>query len=141
MDRVQEIIAKEGIYETNAMLKSLDSEKKDWDKLSAAVGLAGVQKASNIAILAEHLNEFAFIPEVRTEKDIGCFFVENESEYHLDTEMREYFDYAAFGKYLVDRHDGHFVDGGFIYSDSDRSLDEILEGLESEDEGMDMGGM
>ena len=139
--RIEESIAKEGIYETNAMLKALDAKNLDWDKLTAVAELAGVQKASNIAYLAEHLNEFAFIPEARMEEDVGRFFVENESEYHLDTEMREYFDYAAFGRYLVDRHDGKFVDGGFIYSDGDRSLDELLEELESEDEGMSLGGM
>lgn len=33
------------------------------------------------------------------------------------------------------------MNGGFVYFDSDRSLDESLEELESEDEGMDMGGM
>ena len=33
------------------------------------------------------------------------------------------------------------MNGGFVYFDSDRSLDEFLEELESEDEGMDMGGM
>ena len=65
--RVQEIIAKEGIYETNAMLKALDVEGMDWSKLSAVVELADVQKASNIAFLAEHLDEFSFIPEAKTE--------------------------------------------------------------------------
>ena len=32
------------------------------------------------------------------------------------------------------------MNGGFVYFDSDRSLDEFLEELESEDEGMDTVG-
>ena len=33
------------------------------------------------------------------------------------------------------------MSGGFVYFDSHRTLDEFLEELESEDEGMDMGCM
>ncbi len=43
------------------MLKALDVEEMNWGKLSAAVELAGVQKASNIAYLAKHLDEFSFM--------------------------------------------------------------------------------
>lgn len=56
-------------------------------------------------------------------------------------EMEEYFDFSGFGEYFAEEHDGQFVNGGFVYFDSDRSLDEFLEELVSEDEGMDMGGM
>ena len=51
--------------------------------------------------------------------------------------MEEYFDFSGFGEYFAEEHDGQFVGGGFIYFDSDRTLEE----LESEDEGMNMGGM
>lgn len=93
--RVQEIIAKEGIYETNAMLKALDVEGMDWSKLSAVVELVDVQKASNIAFLAEHLDEFSFIPEAKTEEDVGHFLVDNISEYRLNLEMEDYFDFSG----------------------------------------------
>ena len=141
LNRVQEIIAREGIYEVNAMLKSLDNEEMDWGKLSAVVELAGVQKASNIAFLAEHLEEFSFIPEAKTEEDVGHYLVDNISEYRLNLEMEDYFDFSGFGEYFAEEHDGQFVSGGFIYFGSDRTLDEFLDELESEDEGMDMGGM
>ena len=48
---------------------------------------------------------------------------------------------TVYSEYFAEEHDGQFVNGGFVYFDSDRSLDEFLEELESEDEGMDMGGM
>lgn len=139
--RVQEIIAKEGIYETNAMLKALDVEGMDWSKLSAVVELADVQKASNIAFLAEHLDEFSFIPEAKTEEDVGHFLVDNISEYRLNLEMEDYFDFSGFGEHIAEEHNGQFVDGGFIYYDSYESLDELLDGLDPEDEGMNMGGI
>lgn len=139
--RVQGIIANEGIYETNATLKALDVEEMDWNKLSAVVELAGVQKASNIAYLVEYLDEFSFIPEAKTEEDVGHFLVDNISEYRLNLEMEDYCDFSGFGEYIPEEHDGQFVDGGFIYYDSYESLDELLDGLDPEDEGMNMGGM
>ena len=141
LDRVQEIIAREGIYEANAMLKALDVEGMDWSKLSAVVELADVQKASNIAFLAEHLERFAFIPGAKTEEDVGHYLVDNICEYSLNLEMEDYFDFSGFGEHIAEEHDGQFVDGGFIYYDSYDSLDELLDGLKPEDEGMNMGGM
>lgn len=55
--------------------------------------------------------------------------------------MEEYFDFDGFGECFAGEHDGQFVNGGFAYFDSDRHLDEFLEELESEGEGMNMGGM
>ena len=137
LNRVQEIIAREGIYEVNAF----DNEEMDWGKLSAVVELAGVQKASNIAFLAEHLEEFSFIPEAKTQEDVGHYLVDNISEYRLNLEMEDYFDFSGFGEHIAEEHDGQFVEGGFIYYDSYDSLDELLDGLEPEDEGINMGGM
>ena len=139
--RIEDIISEEGIYEANDMLKALDKENLDWDKLTAAVELADVKTAANIAAVAEHLGEFGFLPDAKNESDVGHFLVDNVDEYTMNIEMEEYFDFSGFGEYFAEEHDGQFVDGGFVYFDSDRSLDELLEELESEDEDMNMGGM
>ena len=141
LDRIRKIIAGEGIFEANAMLKALDSDEMDWDKLTAAVELADVHRASNIAFIAEHLDEFSFIPEAVTEEDVGHYLVDNICEYRINIEMEDYFDFSGFGEHIAEEHDGQFVDGGFIYYDSYESLDELLERLEPEDEGINMGGM
>lgn len=140
-ERIEGIIRSEGLYEANKMLRSLDTGDMDWGKLTAAVELANVKSAANIAAVAEHLGEFAFIPDAKSESDVGHFLVDNVDEYAMNIEMEEYFDFSGFGEYFAEEHDGQFVNGGFAYFDSDRSLDEYLEELESEDEGMDMGGM
>ena len=51
--------------------------------------------------------------------------------------MEDYFDYEGFGEYISDKFYGKFVDGGFIYNDTDTSLLDIL----YQDEPMTMGGM
>lgn len=140
-ERIEGIIRSEGLYEANKMLRSLDTGDMDWGKLTAAVELTDVKSAANIAAVAEHLGGFAFIPDAKSESDVGHFLVDNVEEYEMNIEMEEYFDFSGFGEYYADEHDGQFVSGGFVYFDSDRTLDEFLEELESEDEGMDMGGM
>lgn len=140
-ERIEGIIRSEGLYAANKMLHSLDTGDMDWDKLTAAVELADVKSAANIAAVAEHLEEFGFLPDAKNESDIGHFLVDNVDEYGMNIEMEEYFDFSGFGEYFAEEHDGQFVGGGFIYFDSDRTLDEFLEELESEGESMDMGGM
>lgn len=139
--RIEGIIRSEGLYKANKMLRSLDTDDMDWDKLTAVVGLADVQSAANIAAVAEHLEEFGFLPDVRNESDIGHFLVDNVDEYTMNIEMEEYFDFPGFGEYFAEKHDGQFVNGGFVYFDSNRTLDEFLEELEPEDESINMGGM
>lgn len=139
--RIEGIIRSEGLYAANKMLRSLDTGDMDWDKLTAAVELADVESAANIAAVAEHLGEFGFLPDAKSEADVAHFLVDNVDEYGMDIEMEDYFDFSGFGEHFAEEHDGQFVDGGFVYFDSDRPLDEFLEELESEDEGMNMGGM
>lgn len=140
-ERIEGIIRSEGLYAANKMLHSLDTGDMDWNKLTAAVELADVKSATNIAAVAEHLGEFGFLADAKDESDIGHFLVDNVDEYGMNIEMEEYFDFSGFGEYFAEEHDGQFVSGGFIYFGSDRTLDEFLDELESEDEGMDMGGM
>ena len=140
-ERIEGIIRSEGLYAANKMLYSLDTGDMDWNKLTAAVELADVKSAANIAAVAEHLEEFGFLPDAKDESDIGHFLVDNVDEYRMNIEMEEYFDFSGFGEYFAEEHEGQFVGSGFIYFDSDRTLDEFLEELESEDEGMNMGGM
>lgn len=140
-ERIEGIIRSEGLYAANKMLHSLDTGDMDWDKLTAPVELADVKSAANIAAVAEDLEEFGFLSDAKDESDIGHFLVDNVDEYGMNIEMEDYFDFSGFGEHFAEEHDGQFVNGGFVYFDSDRTLDEFLEELESEDEGMDMGGM
>ena len=77
------------------MLHSLDTGDMDWDKLTAAVELADVKSAANIAAIAEHLGEFGFLPDAKDESDIGHFLVDNVDEYGMNIEMEDYFDFSG----------------------------------------------
>lgn len=80
-ERIEGIIRSEGLYAANKMLHSLDTGDMDWDKLTAAVELADVKSAANIAAVAEDLEEFGFLSDAKDESDIGHFLVDNVDEY------------------------------------------------------------
>lgn len=138
-ERIDKIIRNEGLYAANNLLRTLDSGNTDWEKLTAAVELTGVNNASDIATVAEHLGEFVFIPYIKSEEDVGHFLVDNVEDYVMNLELEEYFDFYGFGEQYSEQHDGQFVDGGFICFDSDRTLDEFLWELESGNDGMNIG--
>ena len=73
----------------------------DWGKLTAAVELADVKSAANIAAVAQHLGEFGFLPDAKSESDVGHFLVNNVDEYGMNIEMEEYFDFSGFGEYFA----------------------------------------
>ncbi len=141
MKKVQDLMNSEGLYEVNSMLKSLNYKNIDWKKLAAVVEVADVQKASGIAILADHLDEFEFIPKVSDAGDLAHYLVDNEEDYSMNPEMEDYFDFSGFGEQFVEQHGGQFVDGGFLYCCGYDSIEELLEDIENEDEGITMEGM
>ena len=55
----------------------------------------------------------------------------------MNPAVAKFFDYRAFGEYIGEIYYGKFVDGGFIYNDTDTSLLDIL----YQDEPMTTGGM
>lgn len=78
-ERIESIIRSEGLFKANKMLRAMDTGNMDWDKLTAAVELANVESAANIAAVAEHLGEFAFIPDADNEEDVGHFLVDTKA--------------------------------------------------------------
>ena len=139
--RIEALLNSEGIYEVNAMLGKLSSENMDWEKLAAVAELADARKASQVAALAERLEDFDFIPKVSDEEDIAHYLVDNVDGYSMHPDMEDFFDFSAFGEQFAEEHGGQFVNGGFAYYSGYGSMDELLEDLTSEDEGMTMGGM
>jgi hypothetical protein len=138
------VVRDEGLYYANVMMRAIDPDYLDWDKLAAAVALTGAHKAADIAAVSAELDDFVFVPHAVNEEDIGNFFVNNFAEYDLHEDMEEFFDFEAFGKHIVDKYDGRFVDVGFVCCTRQYSFEKLLERInveDAEDEGMNMGGI
>ena len=101
------------------------------------VRVASELNAKQLARLAENLDCFTFIIGASNYEEVGIYVTENNADFSVNPSVEKFFDYKAFGKYIGDAYYGEFVDGGFIYNDTDTSLLDIL----YQDEPMTMGGM
>ena len=81
--------------------------------------------------------DLTFIIGASNYEEVGIYVTENNADFSVNPSVEKFFDYKAFGKYISDAYYGEFVDGGFIYNDTDTSLLDIL----YQDEPMTMGGM
>lgn len=138
MDRIQDIINVEGIFSANHLLQSLYDSEVDLDMLSAVVERVGAKKASNIVILANHIDQFGFISDVDSVGEVGHYFVDNDDDYSLHPDMEDFFNFSEFGEYIIEEKEGNFVSGGFVYYDGQDCLDYILNQFEDEDVGLCM---
>ena len=135
--RFREIAAEEGVYELNRLTDAVNTADMDLKKLWSVAEYAEAEDAEQLTRLVRNIGCFTFIEGATGYAEVGRFFTETEDRYILDLEMEDYFDYEGFGEYISDKFYGKFVDGGFIYNDTDTSLLDIL----YQDEPMTMGGM
>ena len=136
-ERFKEIAAEEGVYEVNRLANAANSADMDLEKLWAVAEYGKAEDAKQLSRLAENLDCFTFIIGASNYEEVGIYVTENNADYSVNPSVEKFFDYKAFGKYIGDAYYGEFVDGGFIYNDTDTSLLDIL----YQDEPMTMGGM
>ena len=135
--RFKEIAAEEGVYELNRLATAVNNADIDLEKLWAVAEYGKAEDAKQLARLAENLDCFTFIVGASNYEEVGIYVTENNEDFSVNPSVEKFFDYKAFGKYIGDAYYGEFVDGGFIYNDTDTSLLDIL----YQDEPMTMGGM
>ena len=136
-ERFKEIAAEEGVYEVNRLANAVNSADMDLEKPWAVAEYGKAEGAKQLSRLAENLDCFTFIMGASNYEEVGIYVTENNEDFSVNPSVEKFFDYKAFGKYIGDAFYGEFVDGGFIYNDTDTSLLDIL----YQDEPMTMGGM
>ena len=136
-ERFKEIAAEEGVYELNKLAAAVNCADMDLEKLWAVAEYGKAEDAKQLARLAENLDCFTFIIGASNYEEVGIYVTENNADFSVNPSVEKFFDYKAFGKYIGDAYYGEFVDGGFIYNDTDTSLLDIL----YQDEPMTMGGI
>lgn len=135
--RMDGIIRSEGIYEANTLLRALDADNMDLDKLTAAAEYADVDSTKDLIALAEHIGDFIFIKDAEDYETVGRYFAETDPKYDLNLELEDFFDFNGFGEYLAEANGGEFISSGFVCMQDGAELSEILDS----DEDMTMGGM
>ena len=136
-DRIKELLRDTSIYDVNEVLAAIDTADMNLDKLSAVMEYADADSPEAIIALAEHIDDFVFVPDVHDPIAVSGSTIASIKEYALHPHLEDFFDHQRFGEHLIKQYDGKFVSGGYVCMDEGAYLDEILADIP--DQGM--GGM
>lgn len=136
-DRIKELLRDSSIYDVNEFLAAIDTADMNLDKLSAVMEYADADSPEAIIGLAEHIDDFVFVPDVHDPIAVSGSTIASIKEYALHPHLEDFFDHQRFGEHLIKQYDGKFVSGGYVCMDEGAYLDEILADIP--DQGM--GGM
>ena len=96
------------------------------EKFEAALHIgAHTSSVADIINLAENLDSFEFYPEIESEEDLGRYYAE---DLPIPAELKDYFDYEAYGRDISINEDGHLAPGGYIVQTGD--IKEVYHGIE-----------
>jgi type IV secretion system protein VirD4 len=88
----------------------------DREKLGAVVLLVRPEQASEIANLAKNLEQFDYVPKVRTPEEYGKHIIIESGHFEYDENLVRYIDFAKYGTERMVQEQGQFVDRGYGYN-------------------------
>lgn len=76
---------------------------------------AHTSSVADIINLAQNLDCFEFYPEIENEEDLGRYWAE---DLPIPEELKDYFDYEAYGRDISINEGGHMAPGGYVVQTS-----------------------
>ena len=136
-------IPHEGLYELNRLFQAVEKlDAAQIKKLSAVVQYAEPEYAMQIRHLAENLEQFEFVPDVKTPEEYGRHMIEESGHFEYDPNLDEYYDFKKYGKDRISGQEGQFNAEGYVAYHGVLSLDELMmEDPTEQSQGMQMGGL
>ena len=139
----------ESIHELNLLCTAMNGmDLKQLQKLAAVVLYARPEYAFQIRQLAENLDQFEFVPGIKTAEDYGKYMIRSSGHFEYDENLEPYYDFEKYGADHIAWQAGEFNEMGYVSYHGTLSLDELMmedpADLECEyqkDMGMQMGGM
>ena len=114
-------------------------------KLGVVVEMAEPESASQIRHLAENLDQFEFVPEVRTPAEYGRYMIQESGHFDCDENLEGYYDYEKYGLQRMEQETGMLTDKGYISYHGALSLEELMMEDSAEayrqEQGFQLGGM
>ena len=76
---------------------------------------AHTSSVADIINLTQNLDCFEFYPEIENEEDLGRYWAE---DLPIPEELKDYFDYEAYGRDIFINEGGHMAPGGYVVQTS-----------------------
>ena len=127
------------ISELNALVQALD-EFSDMSirKYAAAAVMARPHTTEQAKHLAENLDLFDFAPSASTPEEYGKYMIQQSGRFEYDENLDAFYDYEKYGMERMNEEDGMFTDRGYIAYKGYYSMEEVMNGSQSN--RMEMGG-
>ena len=130
----------ETLSDLNELAEATDGlSKADMEKLGAVVMLARPKSAAQIKNLAKSLDLFDFAPGVHTPQEYGKYMIQKSGRFEYDENLDAFYDYEKYGTERMNAEDGMFTDRGYIAYKGYYSMEEVMNGGQSNH--MVMGGL
>ncbi len=131
---------RENISDLNALAQAADAlSTDDLKMLGAVVTMAKPQNAEQIKNLAENLDQFDFAPGAHTPAEYGKYMIQQSGRFEYDENLDAFYDYEKYGTERMNEEDGMFTDRGYIAYKGYISMEEVMNGSQSNH--MVMGGL
>lgn len=133
-------LEQESLSDLNEMSAAIISlAQSDLIKLGAAITLAQPQRALQVKHLAENLELFDFISEVKTPEEYGRHMIQESGHFEYDENLEDFYDFVGYAKQRMSQEQGQFVENGYISYHGLPSLDELM--AASPEQSFQMGGI
>lgn len=117
----------ENLRDLNKMCEAImPPDAKELSELGAAITLAKPQNAMQIKRLAENLELFEFIPNVKTPEEYGRYMIEQSGHFEYDPNLDGFYDFEGYARQRMSWEQGRFVEGGYISYQGAQSLDKVM---------------
>ena len=130
----------ENLSDLNALAQAADAiPSDDMEKLGAVVTLAEPKSAAQIKNLAESLDLFDLAPGAHTPQEYGKYMIQQSGRFEYDENLDAFYDYERYGTERMNAEDGMFTDRGYIAYKGYISMEEVMNGGQSNH--MVLGGL
>ena len=141
IDSILDIRA-ESASSLNRMSQAIASlSEADWPKLEAVVLMAEAHTVPEITEIAKNLDQFDFLPGVRTPEDYGRHMIQESGRFEYDAELDAFYDYGKYGRQRLAQEQGQFSELGYVSYHGELTIDELLRRGPAEQMDQGMGGM
>ena len=131
---------RESLSDLNTLAQAANGlPNDDLNKLGAVVTLAKPKSAAQIKNLAESLDLFDLAPGAHTSEDYGRYMIQQSGRFEYDENLDAFYDYERYGTERMNEEDGMFTDRGYIAYKGYISMEEVMNGGQSNH--MVLGGL
>ena len=129
----------ESLSDLNELCRTIEPlSQTEREKLGAVILLTKPEQAFGITNLAKNLEQFDYVPKVRTPEEYGKYMIMESGHFDYDENLAGYIDFARYGVKRMEREQGQFADRGYVVYQGVLSLDELIQGDPTQDMGPQM---